>query len=31
MTKFVNGTEFSDFYNKDTETITDEYGNEIAV
>jgi len=29
-TKFVNGTEFSDFYNKHTESITDEYGNEIV-
>ena len=29
MTKFANGTEFSDFYNKDTDTITDECGNEI--
>jgi hypothetical protein len=29
-TKFVNGTEFSDFYNKHTEFITDEYGNEIV-
>ena len=28
-TKFANGTEFSDFYNKDTDTITDECGNEI--
>ena len=28
--KFVNGTEFSDFYNKHTEFITDEYGNEIV-
>ena len=27
--KFVNGTDFSDFYNKHTDFITDEYGNEI--
>ena len=28
--KFVNGTDFSDFYNEHTEFITDEYGNEIV-
>lgn len=28
--RFVNGTEFIHFYNKDTEFITDTYGNEIV-
>ena len=28
--KFVNGTQFNNFYNKYIETITDEYGNKIT-